>query len=123
MTRCLNDFVPKIDQLRCSLLQKSIKRVFNRRLTFAFTKLKTGPGLLKMHRVATEHFETNLKRKATLVLKHYKERKEQDMVKSALARKFNYMRRITFMLNVFKQNLALSKKKQETAWRAAILHR
>ena len=45
------------------------------------------------------------------------------MVKSALARKFNYMRRISFMLKVLQRNLALAKKKQEKAWRAAILHK
>ena len=37
------------------------------------------------------------------------------MVKSALARKFNYMRRISFMLKVLQRNLALAKKKQEKA--------
>ena len=76
MARRLNDFVPKIDHLRCSLLQKSLQRVFNRTLTFAFTKLKTGPGLLQMHNVASEHFETSLKRKITFALKQYKEKKE-----------------------------------------------
>ena len=56
-------------------------------------------------------------------MKQYKERKEQEMVKGALARKFNYMRRITFMLNLLKSNLTLSKKKQEKAWQAVVLHR
>ena len=61
--------------------------------------------------------------KATLSLRLYLERKNQEMIKNALARKFNYTRRLLWTIKIFRRNLERSRGKQQTAWRAAILHR
>ena len=76
-----------------------------------------------MHNVAVDHYKRTLMIKATASLKDYLEKKNQDMIKSALARKFNYTRRLLWILKIFRRNLDRSRAKQQSAWRAAILNR
>ena len=76
-----------------------------------------------MESVAVDHYNRALLVKATTSLKNYLDKKNQDMIKSALARKFNYTRRLLWIIKIFRRNLDRSRLKQQSAWRAAILHR
>lgn len=104
-------------------MTKALSRVFSRRMNYAIAKIRTGPGIQKMQSVAISHHERSLLTKATLSLRSYLEKKNQEMVKNALARKFNYTRRLLWTINIFRRNLERSRAKQQAAWRAAILHR